>query len=98
MLGRRFAGVGAGHRGTARQVARVQSLAIGAPGASARRKTRRTTVTGGASGIGASLVTQFCRQGALVSFLEGNGTPSMVERVMIRPPTARIGPITAAFF
>jgi hypothetical protein len=23
---------------------------------------------------------------ALVSFLEGNGTPSMVERVMIRPP------------
>jgi DNA helicase HerA-like ATPase len=31
---------------------------------------------------------------ALVSFLEGNGTPSMVERVMIRPPTGRIGPIT----
>jgi DNA helicase HerA-like ATPase len=31
---------------------------------------------------------------ALVSFLEGNGTPSMVERAMIRPPAARIGPIT----
>src|SRR5690242_12124014 len=31
---------------------------------------------------------------ALVSFLEGGGTPAMVERVMIRPPTARIGPIT----
>src|SRR6266516_1004284 len=31
---------------------------------------------------------------ALVSFLEGNGTQAMVERVMIRPPTARIGPIT----
>jgi hypothetical protein len=31
---------------------------------------------------------------ALVSFLEGNGTPSEVERAMIRPPTARIGPIT----
>ena len=29
-----------------------------------------------------------------MSFLEGNGTPAMVERVMIRPPTARIGPIT----
>jgi DNA helicase HerA-like ATPase len=29
-----------------------------------------------------------------VSFLEGNGTPAMVERVMIRPPSARIGPIT----
>jgi hypothetical protein len=31
---------------------------------------------------------------ALVSFLEGNGVPAMVERVMIRPPTARIGPIS----
>jgi DNA helicase HerA-like ATPase len=31
---------------------------------------------------------------ALVSFLEGNGTPAMVERVMIRPPSARIGPVT----
>src|SRR5947199_9615942 len=31
---------------------------------------------------------------ALVSFLEGNGTPSVVERCMVRPPSARIGPIT----
>jgi uncharacterized protein len=31
---------------------------------------------------------------ALVSFLEGGGTPAMVERVLIRPPSARIGPIT----
>ncbi|MDN4983258.1 DUF853 domain-containing protein [Bradyrhizobium arachidis] len=31
---------------------------------------------------------------ALVSFLEGNGTPAMVERVLIRPPSARIGSIT----
>jgi hypothetical protein len=31
---------------------------------------------------------------ALVSFLEGNGTPAMVERVLVRPPSARIGPIT----
>jgi hypothetical protein len=31
---------------------------------------------------------------ALVSFLEGNGTTAMVERVMIRPPSGRIGPIT----
>jgi uncharacterized protein len=31
---------------------------------------------------------------ALVSFLEGNGVPAMVERVLIRPPSARIGPIT----
>ncbi len=31
---------------------------------------------------------------ALVSLLEGNGTPSIVERTMIRPPSARLGPIT----
>jgi hypothetical protein len=31
---------------------------------------------------------------ALVSFLEGNGTPSMVERCMVRPPSARLGTIT----
>jgi DNA helicase HerA-like ATPase len=31
---------------------------------------------------------------ALVSFLEGNGTPAMVERILVRPPSARIGPIT----
>jgi hypothetical protein len=31
---------------------------------------------------------------ALVSFLEGNGTPAMVERALIRPPSARIGPVT----
>ncbi len=31
---------------------------------------------------------------ALVSFLEGNGTPSMVDRCMVRPPSARLGPIT----
>jgi hypothetical protein len=31
---------------------------------------------------------------ALVSFLEGNGTPSIVERAMIRPPSARLGPVT----
>src|SRR6185436_15645272 len=31
---------------------------------------------------------------ALVSFLEGNGTPKIVERAMIRPPSARIGPVT----
>jgi DNA helicase HerA-like ATPase len=30
----------------------------------------------------------------LVSFLEGNGVPAMVERVVVRPPTGRIGPVT----
>ncbi|MCA1416461.1 DUF853 family protein [Bradyrhizobium sp. NBAIM20] len=42
----------------------------------------------------AKVITELGKGEALVSFLEGNGTPSMVERVMIRPPTARIGPIT----
>src|SRR5262245_25440611 len=32
---------------------------------------------------------------ALVSFREGNGIPSPVERAMLRPPCARIGPLTA---
>ena len=43
----------------------------------------------------AQVITELGKGEALVSFLEGNGTPAMVERVMIRPPTARIGPITA---
>lgn len=43
----------------------------------------------------AQVITELGKGEALVSFLEGNGTPSMVERVMIRPPTARMGPITA---
>ncbi|QIO35193.1 helicase HerA-like domain-containing protein [Bradyrhizobium sp. 1(2017)] len=42
----------------------------------------------------AKAITELGKGEALVSFLEGNGTPSMVERVMIRPPTARIGSIT----
>jgi len=42
----------------------------------------------------AAVIMQLGKGEALVSFLEGNGTPAMVERVMIRPPTARIGPVT----
>jgi DNA helicase HerA-like ATPase len=42
----------------------------------------------------ARVIMELGKGEALVSFLEGGGTPSMVERVMIRPPTARIGPIT----
>jgi DNA helicase HerA-like ATPase len=33
---------------------------------------------------------------ALVSVLEGNGTPSMVERTLIAPPGARVGPLQDA--
>src|SRR6202790_4604764 len=43
----------------------------------------------------AAVITQLGKGEGLGSFLEGNGIPAVVERVMIRPPTARIGPITA---
>src|SRR5712664_1775543 len=42
----------------------------------------------------ATVITQLGKGEALVSFLEGNGTPSVVERCMVRPPSARIGPGT----
>jgi uncharacterized protein len=42
----------------------------------------------------ARVIMELGKGEALVSFLEGSGTPAMVERVMIRPPSARIGPIT----
>ena len=42
----------------------------------------------------ARVIMELGKGEALVSFLEGGGTPTMVERVMIQPLTARIGPIT----
>src|SRR6188472_1821883 len=44
----------------------------------------------------ARVITELGKGEALVSFLEGSGTPAIVERVMVRPPSARIGPITPA--
>lgn len=43
-----------------------------------------------------TVITELGKGEALVSFLEGNGTPSMVERALIAPPAARIGPLTPA--
>jgi uncharacterized protein len=43
----------------------------------------------------AQVITELGKGEALVSFLEGNGTPSMVDRTLIRPPSARVGPVTA---
>jgi DNA helicase HerA-like ATPase len=43
----------------------------------------------------AKVIMELGKGEALVSFLEGNGTPSMVQRTMIAPPSARIGPVTA---
>ncbi len=40
------------------------------------------------------VITELGKGEALVSFLEGNGTPSIVERIFVRPPAARMGPIT----
>jgi uncharacterized protein len=42
----------------------------------------------------AKVIMELGKGEALVSFLEGNGVPAMVERVLIRPPSARIGPVT----
>jgi uncharacterized protein len=40
------------------------------------------------------VITQLAKGEALVSFLQGDGSPSMVDRAIIRPPSARIGPAT----
>jgi len=42
----------------------------------------------------AQVITELAKGEALVSFLEGGGTPAMVDRTTIRPPSGRIGPIT----
>jgi DNA helicase HerA-like ATPase len=42
----------------------------------------------------AQVITELAKGEALVSFLEAGGTPSVVERANIRPPSARIGAIT----
>jgi DNA helicase HerA-like ATPase len=42
----------------------------------------------------ARAITELGKGEALVSFLEGNGAPSMVQRTLIRPPSARVGPLT----
>jgi DNA double-strand break repair helicase HerA and related ATPase len=44
----------------------------------------------------AKVITELGKGEALVSFLEGNGTPTMVERALICPPAARVGPVTAS--
>ena len=44
----------------------------------------------------AKVIMEMGKGEALVSTLEGNGVPSMVERTLIRPPSARVGPLTAA--
>src|SRR5881275_3164260 len=43
----------------------------------------------------ARVIMELGKGEALVSFLEGGGTPTMVERCMVRPPSARVGPVSA---
>ncbi len=40
------------------------------------------------------VITELGKGEALVSFLEGNGVPTMVDRCLVRPPSARVGPVT----
>jgi DNA helicase HerA-like ATPase len=42
------------------------------------------------------VITELGTGEALVSFLEGNGVPAVVQQTLIRPPSARIGPVTLA--
>jgi DNA helicase HerA-like ATPase len=42
----------------------------------------------------AKVIMELGKGEALVSFLEGNGIPSLVERALISPPAARLGVIT----
>ena len=42
----------------------------------------------------ARVIMELGKGEALISFLEGNGTPTMVDRAMICPPAARLGPVT----
>jgi DNA helicase HerA-like ATPase len=42
----------------------------------------------------AQIITELGKGEALTSFLEGNGTPTMVERTIIRAPSARLGVIS----
>jgi DNA helicase HerA-like ATPase len=41
------------------------------------------------------VITELGKGEALVSFLEGNGVPAMVDRCLVRPPSARVGPVSA---
>src|SRR5262249_54296305 len=43
----------------------------------------------------AAAITELGVGEALVSFLDANGTPGIVERALIVPPRSRVGPITA---
>jgi DNA double-strand break repair helicase HerA and related ATPase len=40
------------------------------------------------------VITELGKGEALVSFLEGNGVPEVVQRTLIRPPSGRIGPVS----
>ena len=41
-------------------------------------------------------ITQLAVGEALISMLEGKGVPSVVERALVAPPMAQVGPVTAA--
>ena len=80
--------------GAARQ-SRAARACAPSPRATRRRCRPRPTPSAPIpSSIPRKVIMELGKGEALVSFLEGNGTPSMVERTMIRPPCGRIGPVT----
>jgi DNA helicase HerA-like ATPase len=44
----------------------------------------------------AKVIMELGKGEALVSLLEGNGVPAMVDRALVLPPSARVGPVTPA--
>ena len=58
------------------------------PRATRRRSGRGADVPAQSEADTAQVIMELGKGEALVSFLEGNGTPAMVERVLIRPPLA----------
>jgi uncharacterized protein len=42
----------------------------------------------------AAAIMELGKGEALVSFLEGNGVPAMVDRALVLPPAGRVGPVT----
>lgn len=42
----------------------------------------------------AQVITELAVGEALISTLEGKGVPSVVQRTLVRPPSARVGPLT----
>ena len=59
-----------------------------------KRRSRPRSVPESRRSIPRTVITQLGKGEALVSTLEGNGVPSIVQRTLVSPPVARIGPVS----